>query len=120
MERSEPSLVNDPTDEGRALGREVARLADAEFAKNPALRPRCHDCAFAASTEPNSIAGTLMTALKCAMEREPFYCHVIPPSGHQRLCAGWEAMLSDKAVDAPWQHLEPAGDPMSRCITEAP
>lgn len=48
MERSEPSLVNDPTDEGRALGREVARLADAEFAKNPALRPRCHDCAFAA------------------------------------------------------------------------
>lgn len=116
----QPSLANDPTDEGRALGREVARLADAEFARDPTLRPRCHDCAFASGTVPNSIAGTLMAALKCAMEREPFYCHVTPASGRQRLCAGWEAMVSDEAVRAPWSHLEPAGDSLPHDPSQRP
>jgi hypothetical protein len=113
-------FVNHPTDEGRALGREVARLADAEFAANPALRPRCHDCAFLAGTEPNSIAGTLMNALKCAIERDPFYCHVIPADGRQRLCAGWEAMLNrGEPMQAPWPYIEAAGDdPFSRCVPE--
>lgn len=112
-------FVNLPTEEGRALGREIARLADVEFAKNPDLRARCHDCAFLAGTDPNGIAGTLMTALKCAMERVPFYCHVIPADGRQRLCAGWEAMLNrGPPVEVPWPFLEPAGDPLARCITE--
>jgi hypothetical protein len=99
----------------------MARLADAEFAANPSLRPRCHDCAFRAGTQPNSIAGTLMMALKCALERDPFYCHVLPADGHQRLCAGWKAMLNrGEPIEAPWPYLEPVGDPLARCIAEIP
>lgn len=118
-EGSAESFANDPTDEGRALGREIARMADAEFAKDASLRPRCHDCAFLGGTAPNSIAGTLMNALKCALERDPFYCHVIPADGRQQLCAGWEAMLNrGEPTQAPWPYLEPAGDPLARCIPE--
>lgn len=53
-----------------------------------------------------------MTALKCAMERDPFYCHVIPADGRERLCAGWQAMLNrGEPVQMPWDYLKPAGDP---------
>lgn len=45
-----------------------------------------------------------MSALTCALERTPFWCH-----GHDRPCAGWLALRApaDELRDAPWDH--PAG-----------
>lgn len=92
---------NLPTDAGRALGRELARLCDAaeaaDLARFPDQRPRCEDCAFRAGTVPNGCAETLMDAIKCMVEVKPFYCHKGVREGQapKRLCGGWMAMISD-------------------------
>lgn len=78
---------NLPTDEGRALGRELARLCDGEAAAHPDAPERCHDCAFRLGTPPNGCAPTLMDAMKCAIEGEPFLCHI-----DGKACAGWALM----------------------------
>jgi hypothetical protein len=48
-----------------------------------------------------------MTALKAALEREPFWCHE-----SNRLCAGWLAMRSGKGDEmiAPWPYAEGADE----------
>lgn len=109
----EASLVNDPTPEGAALGKHLARWVDAEMDGPRILRPRCSDCAFLKGTPPNQIAGTLMTALKCVIEKEPFYCHSERGVRSGPLCAGWEALINRKGPPgtAPWDHLEPAPEP---------
>lgn len=89
-------VPNLPSPEGAALGRELARLVAGEFAKftNPPVM--CDECAFRAGTIPNQCASTLMDAIKCTHEGEPFYCH----KGYKgdpdrdepkRLCAGYVA-----------------------------
>lgn len=94
------------TPEGSLLGKEMARLCDAEYAKNPEARERCDTCAFRAGGHvANNSPETLMSAVKCAAEREPFWCHTIPADGKQRLCAGWELMLFDSDVAVPWDHV---------------
>lgn len=105
-----PSLVNDPTPEGAELGAILARRVDAEMDGPRILRPRCDDCAFLRGTEPNQIAGTLMMALKCVIEKEPFYCHAERGVSSGHLCAGWEALLDAKGPQfvAPWPWIEPA------------
>ena len=85
MERPVPNL---PTPEGRELGREMARLARVEHQRQGGEEP-CHDCAFREGTDPNGCAPTLMDAIKCAFEREPFYCHV----REGKLCTGWRLMV---------------------------
>lgn len=110
--RPEREFINHPTPEGEALGEMLARFADVEFERNPALRPRCADCAFARGSEPNQIAGTLMNALKCVIEKAPFYCHAGRGIPNGQLCAGWVALIDVKGSPgrAPWQFLEPADD----------
>lgn len=98
--------LNNPTQEGIALGEQLARLCDGEFARNPTLRERCADCAFRLGTPPNQSAGTLMNALKAAAERSPFYCHIERGVSSDALCAGWEAMIFDEGVTVPWDYLK--------------
>ena len=76
------TVPNLPTEDGAALGREMARLFDAE----KDAPERCHDCAFRLGTTPNQSAPTLMDALKCVMEGVPFNCHV-----EEKPCAGYVA-----------------------------
>lgn len=91
-------VPNVATDEGRALGRQLARLCDGQLEGKP--DHRCDTCAFRAGDHlANGSPGTLMNALKCAVEREVFWCHE-----HQRPCAGWAAMRfpADTRAQAPW------------------
>lgn len=89
---------NARTPEGEQLGRELARLCDGELAGK--RDERCRTCAFRLGGHiANGSPETLMTALKCALEGEPFWCHE-----SDRPCAGWQAMRSkrDEQIDAPW------------------
>ena len=93
---------NRPTPEGRALGAQMARLCDGALkGKDDA---RCRTCAFRAGNHlANNSAETLMTALKCAMERTLFRCHAADVP-----CAGWLAMRfpAARTVTAPWDAAE--------------
>ena len=108
-------FINDPSAEGSQLGAILSRWVDAEMDGPRILRPRCGDCAFLRGTEPNQIAGTLMTALKCVIEKEPFYCHAERGVPNGKLCAGWEALIVAKGPrgNAPWCFLEPVDAPAS-------
>lgn len=92
------AVENLPSEEGAALGRELARLCDNAEAevrqRHP--RPRCADCAFRLGTRPNQCAETVMDALKAVMEGVPFYCHLGVEDGEaERLCAGWAIAIGD-------------------------
>ena len=98
-----PPILNRPTPEGLELGSELVRLIE------PVIKrifwdtdPRCSSCAFRAGTIPNGCPTTLMDALKCAMEGDPFYCHM----GEKPLCAGWVAMRDgmDGVRPVPWAY----------------
>jgi hypothetical protein len=92
---------NVATDLGRELGRELARLCDTELAGKEDTR--CATCAFRGGDHlANGSPETLMSALKCAMEGTPFWCHE-----HDLACAGWAVMRFPKEalVEAPWPHL---------------
>lgn len=91
----EPVMLNAPTPEGAALGRELARLCDGAEAKaSPSARKRCDDCAFRLGTVPNQCPSTLMNAVKCVVERDEFFCHrALDAEGEPRLvCAGYLLM----------------------------
>jgi hypothetical protein len=97
-ESAEAAVPNLPTPEGRALGVELARLADAQEPVHrerfPNMRPRCHDCAFRAGTLPNGCVETLMDAVKALAEAKPFYCHHGFSDGEPtRLCAGYALLV---------------------------
>lgn len=77
---------NIATPEGAEAGKHLARMCDREEAKRMPLRPRCGTCAFRAGTKPNQMGGTVLDALKCAMEGKPFYCH---ETKTETVCAGW-------------------------------
>ena len=76
----------------------MARLCDVELAGK--RDDRCATCA--GDHLANGSPETLMTALKCAMEGKPFWCHE-----HDRVCAGWAAMRfpKDQRVEAPWPFI---------------
>ena len=93
---------NAATDQGRELGRELARLCNAEMAGKEDTR--CATCAFRAGDHlANGSPETLMSALKSAMEGTPFWCH----EQHDRACAGWAVtrFSKDALVEAPCQHV---------------
>lgn len=97
-------VPNLPSPLGAALGREIARLVDAEEAvqreRFPNMLPRCDDCAARLGTVPNQCAATLMDLIKCATEGEPFYCHKgVNDNEPKRLCAGYALMLSEPRSD---------------------
>lgn len=98
---------NIATDEGRALGAEMARLCDGEVERQ-GRDGRCGTCAFRAGDHlANGSVETLMSAVKCVAEREPFWCHE-----HDRPCAGWQLMRfdTDATVTMPWDHVAGVDD----------
>lgn len=81
-------VENVATLEGRELGQELARMADAEYART-GRDSRCETCAFRHGPHiANGSPATLMSAVKCFLERTPFYCHET-----DRPCSGWVAAV---------------------------
>ena len=80
---------NTPDDNGRALGEQMARFTEQTEmdmrAAGVQIPERCKTCAYRLGTSPNGCVTTLMTALKCTMEGEPFNCHE-----RDGECAGWQ------------------------------
>ena len=73
-------------------GEHMARMAETAVAQVAAMGDpdeRCSTCAFRKGTLPNQCADTICDALKCVVEREPFYCHDKGRKG--RVCHGWFA-----------------------------
>jgi hypothetical protein len=110
-----------PTPEGRDLGNMIAKLTDnAEDAVRqqfPNHAERCKSCAFRAGTFPNGCPETLMDALKCVVENEPFYCHQeFDAAGKpSNICAGWLIATTEASDDlrkrispitAPWEYTK--------------
>jgi hypothetical protein len=95
------SVPNLPSEEGALWGRDLARLADVAEARQrnafPDQHPRCVDCAFTLGTEPNRSLPTLMDAMKCVIEKVPFYCHkgIADEGKPKRLCVGYMLLLSE-------------------------
>ena len=97
--------INHSSPAGTALGREMARLFGTELGERP--DHRCQTCAFRPGDHlANNSAGTLMDAVKCLVEREPFWCHE-----HDRPCAGWVLMRFpvDRAGVCPWPFVGMGG-----------
>jgi hypothetical protein len=95
-------IRNYTSDEGRALGKIIAKWCDDAEPKArlrmPELPPRCASCAFREG--PHLASGspaTQMDALKCVMEGKEFYCHDVHREGS--LCSGWAMFML--AMDAP-------------------
>lgn len=92
-------IPNVPSEDGAALGNELARFAEHEISTGK-RDERCHDCAFRLGSKPNQCLKTVADALKCVVEGEPFYCHhgvedvIDPEFGADqiatRLCAGYQ------------------------------
>lgn len=109
---------NRVTQEGRAMGEQMARLCDREAAKF--IRDdewqedeRCASCAFRAGTVPNGCLQTQLDAMKCVLEHKPFYCHATEKPG-TNVCAGWfasvQAVKDEPAKVCPWP-FSPPDDP---------
>ena len=89
-------LRNRTTEEGRQLGREMARLCDSAEPlarmRRPDLPPRCASCAFRDGDHTaNGSPETQMDAIKCLAEGVGFQCHEPARKGAQS-CSGY-AML---------------------------
>jgi hypothetical protein len=94
------AVLNVATDAGRALGAQVARLCDKELEGQ--ADGRCATCAGRQGDHlANGSEATLMSFLKSAAKRTPFWCHE-----HDRPCAAWLAMRTDEGrqVVVPWDH----------------
>lgn len=102
-------IRNRPTDEGRELGRHLARFCDKAEPearlKIPALPSRCNSCAFRAGPHTaNGSPATQMDALKCYIEGVEFQCH--EPARKGLPCSGWAMLMlartSAEFGSAPW------------------
>lgn len=107
---------NRPSQDGRAVGENLARFADVEeekWRKELGFVPaRCASCAYRKGTYPNGCLSTVADAMKCTMERNPFMCHhgvkLKGPKSEQKpltICAGWLLLHSGTPpVEAPWPY----------------
>ena len=97
---------NAPTPEGREAGAHLVRLTEPavqQLADDGEADERCATCAFRLGTFPNGCPETVLDALKCVMEGEPFYCHDKKRLGET--CHGWFAgryALDGKTQVVPW------------------
>lgn len=95
-----PEVPNRPSNTGRALGANLARLTDKAEADLlvdfPNHTQRCKTCAFKAATFPNGCLATVMDAMKCVVEGIPFMCHqVMGQNGEPKdVCAGYMIAIS--------------------------
>lgn len=83
-----------PSRHGAKLGAVIAEMARIGRETLPDLADNCLTCAFKEGTAPNQMAGTGLTAFKCAMgvDPDPFGCHHGMQDGSPtRLCAGYYA-----------------------------
>lgn len=81
-----------PSRHGAALGKALARLADA--GNGPDLPERCAGCGLRDGTYANQCAATVKEALNCVVgvEPGPFACHHGMVDGEPtRMCAGYAA-----------------------------
>lgn len=81
-----------PSEHGRILGLEFAKLADHMAPLHPEIPERCKTCAFREGTIPNQMAGTLLQALNCTLgiDRAGFGCHHTLQDGlPTALCSGY-------------------------------
>lgn len=100
---------NQRTPDGIALGEQMARLCDKEITGKP--DNRCGTCAFRRGDHlANGSPETLMSAIKCVLERTPFPCH---EHGTDRPCAGWLAMRTPagRELEMPWDYVDGADGP---------
>ncbi len=115
-------IPNRPSEEGKMLGEQLARLTDkAEKEARvhfPNHKSRCKSCAFTAGTVPNTCLPTVMDALKCVVDGTLFHCHQqfddhgIPTD----LCAGW-AIATMSADDRLREAMQPIiGDWDLSCV----
>lgn len=97
---------NLPTPEGREGGANMVRMTEPAIAALVAQGEpdeRCPTCAFRLGTLPNGCTETVLDAMKCGLEGEPFYCHDKHHEG--KTCHGWFAMryaLRGATVKVPW------------------
>jgi len=105
-------IKNYRTEDGYALGREMARLCDEAEPKArlrfPELLSRCNSCAFRAGRHlASGSPATQMDAAKCVLEGKEFYCH--EPARDGVLCMGWAMLMLAKDqpdfVTAPWNFV---------------
>lgn len=89
------------------LGKTVARMTEKAVARLAAEGDpdeRCSTCALRRGTPANQCADTLMDAMKCIVEDEPFFCHDKKRKGHA--CHGWFACAvatqDMPAIKVPW------------------
>jgi hypothetical protein len=114
---------NQPTPEGRALGRELARLAEIAIADCKAsgieLPERCASCAFRLGTFPNGCPETVLDAIDCIATDTPFLCHHHKKGQPAHQCAGWlasqrsvklQSAMAEKPLPkpsiVPWRELK--------------
>ncbi len=112
---------NRQTPIGIETGEHLARFTDkAEQMWREAgmsfIPKRCGSCAYKGGTYPNGCVPTVADAMKCTMERRPFYCHhdvnlknpaLTPPHS---LCAGWILLnTAEPPVQAPWKYSDEYG-----------
>ena len=109
------------TPEGRAIGRQMADLADravARLATEGESDERCKSCAFTHGTVPNGCLQTQMDVMKAVVENVPFNCHQADRKGWS--CHGWYAVravinvtekakgaLLDQVGPCPWDFSPP-------------
>jgi hypothetical protein len=105
---------NRVTREGREMGANMARLADAECAalavNHDEPDDRCRTCAFRAGTVPNGCMQTMGDATKAVIDKDG-------KGRYDRICHGWFAVrrVVNRARDAgaplpaaaPWEFSPP-------------
>lgn len=111
-------IRNRPCELGEQVGANLARFADhaeqewrdSELGFVPV---RCASCAFKEGTYPNRCLTTVSDAMKCTMERNPFYCHhdvKLKRPGEKQphsICAGWILLHDAKPpVTVPWLYSD--------------
>lgn len=108
---------NRPCPLGIETGKNLAKFADhaeQQWRESMGFVPaRCGSCAFKEGTYPNGCLTTVADAMKCTMERRPFYCHhdvnLKRPDEKQphSICAGWLLLHSaEPPVKAPWKFAD--------------
>lgn len=112
-------VPNRPSELGRAMGRELARLVENNMERDKERFPnapdgRCKTCAFRPGTIPNGCEETVMDALKAALQFDRFLCHQTHDENGKpdKICVGWLYACSGsrERMEAPWPYSHEGED----------